>query len=278
MLYSWAPVTDALIDAGLVEQVDGTYYVTDFPRLIEMIDAETPWNEIGLPQLPGPISITTSDPTTSNSGNSFAGLLASTYNGGRLIDDETIDGVVEQVEAFYDRLGPLEQSSGFLFDQYVNQGMNAYPIIAGYESSMIEFKVAQDASPSSRSRSEVRLLYPQPTVWSSHPLIPLTANGEKLHRRAARRRHPAHRLGAARVPDRDLQRPERSRRAGHRRHPGGRRLGHALAPRRRHGPHHRGDPARDAGRGKRRTRRHAPAAPSVSPTARGCPDTRPRVK
>jgi hypothetical protein len=57
--------------------------------------------------------------------------------------------------------------------------MGAYPVIAGYESSLIEFSLAnQDEL--DLIRSEIRLLYPRPTVWSSHPMIALTANGERL--------------------------------------------------------------------------------------------------
>ena len=39
VLYAWAPVTDGLIKAGIVRRVNGTYYVTQFPRLIHMVIA-----------------------------------------------------------------------------------------------------------------------------------------------------------------------------------------------------------------------------------------------
>ena len=179
VLFSWAAVTDALIDAGLVERVDGTHYVTDFPRLIELIDAGTPWSEIGLPQLPGQVAITAPDPTTTNAGNSFAGLLADTYNGGRLIDGETIDEVIERLRAHFARVAPLRPTSGTIFERYIADGMPSYPIIAGYESSIIEFKL-DDEEALRRIQEDVRILYPRPTVWSSHQMIALTPNGEKL--------------------------------------------------------------------------------------------------
>ncbi len=43
------------------------------------------WADIGLPQLYGSISVKTTDPTKSNSGNMFAGLLANTMNGSKLL-------------------------------------------------------------------------------------------------------------------------------------------------------------------------------------------------
>jgi hypothetical protein len=179
VLYSWGPVTDALVIAGVVQQLDGTHYVTDMPRLIEMINGGTRWSDIGLTQLFGGISITTTDPTTSNSGNSFAGLLASTLNGGNVVDETTVENVLPTIQSYYARLGLLEQSSGDLFRQFVKQGMGAYPIIAGYESSLIEFSL-ENRDALDLIRSEIHLLYPLPTVWSSHPLIARTQNGEQL--------------------------------------------------------------------------------------------------
>lgn len=182
VLFSWAPVTDALVAAELVQQVDGTFYVTDFPRLVQLIDQGAAWAELGLPQIPGSVAITTTDPTTSNSGSSFAGLLANTYNGGAVVVDATA-GVLAPIQAYYDRLGDLEQSSGFLFEAFVSEGMASYPLVAGYESSLIEFLLESEESLDpiqAEIRNEIRLLYPQPTVWSSHPLIALTPAGEEV--------------------------------------------------------------------------------------------------
>ena len=47
-----------------------------------IITEERSWKEIGLPELYGNVSIDTTDPAKSNSGNMFAGLLANTLNGG----------------------------------------------------------------------------------------------------------------------------------------------------------------------------------------------------
>lgn len=179
VLYSWAPVADALISAGIVQQINGALYVTGFPRLLELIESGTPWSDIGLSQIDGGVSIVTTDPTTSNSGSIFAGLLASTFYGGRLVDEGAVDAVLDQVLAFYADLGPLENSSGDLFTRFVSEGMSTFPIIAGYESSLIELSLQNEAS-LEQVRGEIRILYPRPTVWSSHPLIALNTTGEKL--------------------------------------------------------------------------------------------------
>jgi hypothetical protein len=179
VLYAWQPVTDALIRAGIVRKLQESYYIVDFPKLIQMINAGKPWKEIGLPQLYGRVSLVCTDPTRSNSGNQFAGLLANMLNGGEVVDEASVKAVLPGVKRFFGRLGYMQQSSGDLFTQFLQQGIGSYPAIVGYEAQLIEFSLA---NPQYRDllRKQITTLYPQPTVWSSHPLIALTPNGERL--------------------------------------------------------------------------------------------------
>lgn len=65
-------VAQALVDSGIASQTDGVYTV-DMAKLTEAIEAGMAWADIGLPQLYGSITVGTTDPTKSNSGNMFAG-------------------------------------------------------------------------------------------------------------------------------------------------------------------------------------------------------------
>ena len=179
VLYSWAEVTDALIKIGVVEKLGESYYIVDFPRLIQLVNDGKQWSDIGLPQLHGRISIHTTDPTLSNSGNLFAGLLANTFNGGEVVDDASVERVLPQLKLFFTRLGFMEQSSSDLFQQYLTTGMGAKPMIAGYESQLIEFSVLNEGY-RGQLKDKVRVLYPRPTVWSSHPLIARDDAGVRL--------------------------------------------------------------------------------------------------
>lgn len=179
VLYAWSDVTKALVATGLVTQEGETYFVNDFPRLVRMIDDGTTWAEIGVPGLYGGMAIVTTDPTESNSGNMFSGLLANTLNNGQVVDETTVGPHLPTIRRFYDRLGLLQNRSGDLFNQFLSQGIGAMPMIAGYESQLTEFSLA---SPDYREvlRERINLLYPRPTVFSSHPVIALTPNGERL--------------------------------------------------------------------------------------------------
>ena len=179
VLYSRGPVTAALIKQGVVEKVGDTYYIHDLPKLIKMINSGTRWKEIGLPELYGKVSVVSTDPTRSSSGTLFAGLVANIMNGGEVVDEGSVKSVLPAVKQLFARQGYMQSSSGDLFNQFLQQGMGSFPIIAGYEAQLIEFSI-ENAQYRDLLRKEITTLYPRPTVWSSHPFIALNSNGSRL--------------------------------------------------------------------------------------------------
>ncbi|AIE85484.1 substrate-binding domain-containing protein [Fimbriimonas ginsengisoli] len=179
VLYSWDKVVQALQQAHLVKQIDGAYYVTDFRGLIDKIQKGAKWESLGLGDLYGAVSIHTTDPTTSNSGMMFCGLLANLLNDGKVVTDANVDHVLGPTKSFFAQLGLMERSSADLFSQFVTQGMGSNPIMVGYENQLVEF-VLQHPEHAPLIKQQIRILYPRPTVWSNHPMIALTPNGERL--------------------------------------------------------------------------------------------------
>jgi hypothetical protein len=179
VLYSWDIVTDKLIELGIVEQ-DDTYYIVDFPRLVQLVVDETKWSDIELGELYGRVLITSTDPTKSNSGNMFSGLLANILAGqGEVVNTQTLPAVLPTVQSVFTSLGFMEQSSSTLFEAYMTKGRGDKPLIVGYESQIVEFSLQYpDMWPN--VKNNVRILYPQPTVWSSHPLLILKDHAEPL--------------------------------------------------------------------------------------------------
>ncbi|MGD9684517.1 MAG: hypothetical protein AB7W16_25415 [Candidatus Obscuribacterales bacterium] len=178
VLYSHKPIVDALIKEGIVAKQDETYYVVDFPKLIDYVRQGKTWKDIGLPMMAGSMSIHTTDPLYSNSGFMTAGLIATVLNNGNLPNEAAVRAHMPALVEFF-RRGFMDQSSGDLFQQYLTTGMGAKPLVAGYESQLIEFKISR---PDLRAQIDGQYvtLYPVPTVWSSHPLIARTSNGKKL--------------------------------------------------------------------------------------------------
>lgn len=178
VLYSWDIITEALIEIGIVKKVKNAYFIVDFPGLIDLVITEKTWKDIGVDELYGRISIISTDPSKSNSGNMFSGLLANILNGD-VVDDSSIGKILPKITNFFNRLGYLEHSSGDLFEQYLRTGVGAKPIIVGYESQAVEYSL-QHQEIWDAIKNKITILYPEPTVWSSHPVIILNSRASKL--------------------------------------------------------------------------------------------------
>ena len=129
--------------------------------------------------LNGRFNVVTSDLTRSNSGNMFYGLLLNMVSGGDVATLSDLDANFEIIETYYQRQGLQQSSSGTLFDNFIVQGIGATPLMANYESLIVEFSIANQAQLDA-IMDTLRVVYPQPTVWSSHPMIALTPEGRRL--------------------------------------------------------------------------------------------------
>lgn len=179
VLFAYDIVTEALIREKIVEKRTEAYYIVDLPKLIRYINAGKTWKDIGLAQLYGKIAIHSTNPVKSNSGNMFAGLMANILNNGTVVTEPTLPNVMPELTAYFQLRGHMEDSSGDLFKNFITTGVGAKPIIVGYENQLVEFIIANQKY-IDYIRKKIRILYPEPTVWSSHPVIALTPNGKRL--------------------------------------------------------------------------------------------------
>jgi hypothetical protein len=170
-----------LLQARLVVQHDGVYYVEDMPRFTQRLFDGPTWKELGLSQLSGHFEVRLSDPTKSNSGNVFAAILATMELGGNVPDELSVEQTLPAVKQYFERLGYMEPSTEELFKHCVGTGPGKCPIFAAYESQLIEYTL-QNPDKREDIEKHLRFIYPQPTELGRHTLIALTANGEQLQR------------------------------------------------------------------------------------------------
>jgi len=178
VVMSWPLITDALQRRGIISVREGTLYISDMPRLLKLIEERARWKDVdsSLAMIYGTVNVKSTDPTRSNSGSMFMGLLANLMNGGEPCPADQIDKFLPRIRAVSDRMGLKETSSGDIFQHFMSQGVGAYPMMVVYENQFLEaLALGQD-----NLRAQVRVLYPEPTVWASHPFIALTANGRRL--------------------------------------------------------------------------------------------------
>lgn len=177
---SWRPIADILVANKLVEKQGGIYYVVDLPGLMALIEKGARWRD-----LPGSqafatgksVLISSTDVRTSNSAAMYLALASYLANGQQIVQSqEDVDRVLPTVVPLFLRQGLQEQSSAGPFEDYLALGMGKAPLLMAYESQLIEFWLRNPE----RLKSDMVLLYPRPTVFSKHVLVPYTPAGARL--------------------------------------------------------------------------------------------------
>ena len=108
----------------------------------------------------------------------FAGLLANVLSADGVADESDVADVLPKLKTIFGQSGYMESSSADLFSQFLRTGMGAKPIMAGYESQMLEFAV-ENPDDWNQVKDDIVVLYPIPTVWSSHPYLALDEAGSR---------------------------------------------------------------------------------------------------
>ena len=67
-----------------------------------------------------------------------------------------------ELQAIFGKLGYMETSSSDLFSQFLRMGVGAKPIIAGYESQLIEYASIHPEE-YEKIKDDIVMLYPSPT-------------------------------------------------------------------------------------------------------------------
>lgn len=181
VIYSWAPIADGLVKAGLATK-EAAHYKVDSKALVQAVLAGKPWSELGQPDLYGHVRLIATDPNKSNSGFMFAGLTANLL-AGDVADETTLPKVLPEVVELFRIMGFKSNSSGQVFDDFIAGGPGADPLVVGYENQLVEWIMADPDRWKRVMQSPVSqpvTLYPQPTVYSAHPLIALAPDALPL--------------------------------------------------------------------------------------------------
>jgi hypothetical protein len=117
---SWKTLIPTLEKSGLVSHKDGSYYIVDMARLVEMMQKGTRWKD-----LPGntayavgkSILVTSTDVRKSNSGGMYLALAAYLANGNNVVDNEAdADKVADSMVGLFSKQGFQESSSAGPFE------------------------------------------------------------------------------------------------------------------------------------------------------------------
>lgn len=177
---SWRPIAEVLEANGIVQEREGAYYIIDLHKLLDAIANEVRWKDLkgndAYPANKG-ILITTTDIRKSNSAAMYLALASYVLNGDAIVQGESdYAPIMDRLAALYLRQGFTEDSSQVPFQDYLVMGPGKSPMVMIYEAQFL----AEAAQENGVLRGDMVLLYPEPTLFTKHILLPITAAGEKL--------------------------------------------------------------------------------------------------
>ncbi|HSI48807.1 MAG TPA: hypothetical protein VLA61_11085 [Ideonella sp.] len=177
---SWRPIAEILVANGIATKHGDFYELTDLPALMKLVENGTRWDELKASAAFATrksVLVSSTDVRTSNSAAMYLALASYLANRQQIVQSqEDVDRVMPLVAPLFLRQGFQEQSSAGPFEDYLALGMGKAPLLVAYESQLVAFWLK---NPAQRQRDMV-LIYPRPTVFSKHVLVPYTAAGARL--------------------------------------------------------------------------------------------------
>lgn len=172
---SWQPVAELLAQNGLVKL--GQPSTLDMRKMLPLMESGKRWKELkGSDKYPANRSVLlgSTDVRKSNSAAMYLALSSYVVNGEQVPQKADLPRLMPKISPLFLRQGYQENSSLGPFEDYLALGAGKAPAVVIYESQFLE-KAREKALPAGAV-----LLYPTPTVFTKHMLVPLSDKGSKL--------------------------------------------------------------------------------------------------
>lgn len=180
VIASWQPIVDILAANGVAARAADGSYTLDLRALLALCADGRRWRDLAGSAAFATgksVLVTTTDVRSSNSAAMWLALASYVLNGEQVVQDAAqLERVLPQVAPLFLRQGWQDATSADPFQDYVALGMGKTPLLLAYESQFIEFRLAHPQ----RASDAMVLLYPRPTLYSKHVLVPMTAAGARL--------------------------------------------------------------------------------------------------
>ena len=180
VIASWRPIAKILIADHIVAERDGNYFVTDMPALLDLMKRHARWKDLAGNRTFGTnkaVLLSSTDVRTSNSAAMYLALASYIENGQSVVENQDeVDHVLPFMSELFMRQGFQESSSAAPFEDYLALGMGKTPMLVAYEAQLVAFWLAHP----DRLKDDMVILYPIPTVYSKHVLIPFNEKGMRL--------------------------------------------------------------------------------------------------
>jgi hypothetical protein len=176
---TFTTIVDLLKSIGVVT-TSGGVQVLDMKAFLTLVAQNKRWTDIpnNTAYSAGKsIVITSTDPTTSNSAAMYLSIASYVANGNNVVQDQTqAQTVLPAVSPLFTRQGFTLSSTEAPFEDYLTIGIGKDPMVMIYEAQFVSRLAAKDGSITSTRT----MIYPTPTVFSKHTVVPLNAKGDAI--------------------------------------------------------------------------------------------------
>lgn len=179
---TFQPIVDILKANGLVTVASDGHAVLDMAKYLALVKAGKRWHDFPTPS-PNPydvnkaVLISSTDVRTSNSAAMYLSIASYVDAANAIVDDPaTADRLAPQLGDLFLEQGFIATSSEEPFNDYLTIGMGKEPMVMVYEA---QFRGAQIARNADLTKDRV-LLYPSPTVFAKHTVVPFDAAGDAV--------------------------------------------------------------------------------------------------
>lgn len=178
---TWEPTVTVLRDAGVVTTADDRP-VVDMAALIDLARTGTRWNQLkGNESSPNNkvVLLRTTDPKDSSSAIMFLSIASAVLNDDRPVSSaDDVARVMPDLCRLVSYQGAKEETSQDLFEQYLGDGPVRSPLALVYEQQFLD-RTSAITVPQGQQHT---MLFPNPTVYSRHTVVPFTDAGDRLGR------------------------------------------------------------------------------------------------
>jgi len=178
---SFRSIADLLVNAGVAKN-QGGYYTFDVQAYLALVARNARWTDLpNNTTYPSgnSILITSTDIRTSNSAAMYLALASYVANGNNIVQSPAQGAaVLPKVEPLFLRQGFTATSSEGPFQDYLSIGIGKTPMVMIYEAQFVAQAALNDGSIS----KDMVLMYPTPTIYSKHTVVPLTTAGDRAGR------------------------------------------------------------------------------------------------
>ena len=176
---SFKSLAALLKTVGVVTTTNGAD-MFDVKAFLALVALNKRWTDIpGNTTYPAGTSIliTSTDPSTSNSAAMYLSIASYVANGNNVVQNPSeAQTVVPLIGPIFTRQGLTLSSTEAPFQDYLTIGIGKDPMVMIYEAQFLARQASKDGS----ITSDRELMYPSPTVFSKHTLVPLTTNGDAV--------------------------------------------------------------------------------------------------